>query len=76
MEEYSMTNESDSLLNPSENLRLALAWLIGDAMTAENLEEVFQRFDLSPHEEEFLLRVFAGPESEDEPDNEGEPDNQ
>jgi len=46
-----------SLLPKGEDLRRAVAWLAEHGgWTAELIEEACRRFDLSPADEEFLLR--------------------
>jgi hypothetical protein len=54
---------SDSSLTPKgEDLRRALAWLAEHrGWTLELIEEACQRFDLSPLDEEFLIREFRRP---------------
>jgi hypothetical protein len=53
---------SPSLLPKGEDLRRAVAWLAEHrAWTIELIEEACQRFDLSPADEEFLLREFRKP---------------
>jgi hypothetical protein len=48
-----------SLVPKSEDLRRAVIWLAEHrAWTVELIEEACQRFDLSPVDEEFLLREF------------------
>jgi len=47
------------LVPHGEGLRRALAWLAGHGgWTAALVEEACQRFDLSPADEEFLLRAL------------------
>jgi len=47
------------LLPPHEDLRHAVQWLSGQGpLTPELIEEAARRFDLSPLDEEFLLRHF------------------
>ena len=54
---------SDTLQPKGENLRRAVRWLAeqGDH-SSERVEEAARRFDLSPADEEFLLRHFAEPD--------------
>ena len=50
---------SGSLLPEKEALRRAVQWLAEQARwDAETIEEASRRFDLSPIDEEFLLRHF------------------
>jgi hypothetical protein len=51
---------TDSLLPKGEDLRRAVQWIgeHGDHST-KGVEEAARRFDLSPADEEFLLRHFA-----------------
>ena len=57
-----------SLLPEGEHMRLAVRWLSENApITSRKIEEAGVRFDLSPLEEDFLLREFlqnnkSGPE--------------
>jgi hypothetical protein len=54
-----MTRTPGSLLPDHEGLRRAVEWLIGQpARDARTIEEAARRFDLSPVDEEFLLRHF------------------
>jgi hypothetical protein len=49
----------DALLPEHEGLRRAVQWLSTQASwDAETIEEASRRFDLSPLDEEFLLRHF------------------
>lgn len=51
---------ADSVLPRGENLRRAVKWLGERAEhTPEAVEEAARRFDLSPLEEDFLLRHFV-----------------
>lgn len=46
-----------------ENLRRALRWLSENPpRTSESINEAAMRFDLTPLQEEFLLREFLGGE--------------
>lgn len=48
-----------SLLPDGEHMRLAVRWLSENApITKETINEAGIRFDLSPLEEDFLLREF------------------
>ena len=50
-------NASSSLLPEHEGLRRAIAWLVEQGRwTPELVDEAGRRFDLSPADEEFLLR--------------------
>ena len=50
---------SNSLLPDGEHMRLAVYWLSENApITKKTIEEAGIRFDLSPLEEDFLLREF------------------
>jgi len=54
-----MTKSKQNLLPDGENLRRALHWLSEHApSTAEMINEAACRFDLTPLEEDFLLREF------------------
>ena len=54
-----MTDQS--LLPQGENLRRALEWLSETRNPdASRIEEASRRFDLTPVEEDFLLRHFRG----------------
>lgn len=57
-----MTNTRRGQLQPrGEGLRRALRWLSDEGRhDAAAIDEASRRFDLSPLEEEFLLRNFAG----------------
>lgn len=49
----------DALLPEHEGLRRAVQWLATQpSWDAETIEEASRRFDLSPLDEEFLLRHF------------------
>jgi hypothetical protein len=59
-----------SLLPEHEGLRRAVQWLAAQTTwDAKTIEEASRRFDLSPIDEEFLLRTFRdarrGTDSED-----------
>ena len=57
---------SDRLLPQGESLRRALRWLSDERRhDAAAIEEAARRFDLTPVEEEFLLRHFRLPGPED-----------
>ncbi|NJN39748.1 MAG: hypothetical protein HC807_01240 [Gammaproteobacteria bacterium] len=61
-----MTKNFGSPLPEHEGLRRAVQWLVEQpARNAQAIEEAARRFDLSPVDEEFLLRHFrsvdAGP---------------
>jgi len=59
-----MTKPFGSPLPEHEGLRRAVEWLIGQpARDAPTIEEAARRFDLSPADEEFLLRHFRSPEA-------------
>jgi hypothetical protein len=48
-----------SLLPERQGLRLAVQWLATQtSWDAKTIEEASRRFDLSPNDEEFLLRHF------------------
>ena len=52
---------SDDILPHGEGLRRAVRWLSEQGRhDAAAIEEAAQRFDLTPLEEEFLLRYFSG----------------
>jgi hypothetical protein len=54
--------KADSLLPEGEGLRRALAWLSEQPMRdLQTIEEASRRFNLSPLDEEFLLRHFRNP---------------
>jgi hypothetical protein len=54
-----MTKPFGSPLPDHEGLRRAVEWLIGQpARDAQTIEEAARRFDLSPADEDFLLRHF------------------
>lgn len=54
-----MTKTRGSLLPEHEGLRRAVEWLIEQpARDAQTIEDAARRFDLSPVDEEFLLRHF------------------
>ncbi len=54
-----MSRTPGSLLPEHEGLRRAVEWLIEQpARDAPTIEEAARRFDLSPVDEEFLLRHF------------------
>ena len=51
------------LVPEGENLRRALRWLSENPPpTSERINEAAMRFDLTPLQEEFLLREFLGGE--------------
>lgn len=53
--------DNKSLIPEGENLRRAIVWLSEnskDKMDSIAIEEVSVRFDLTPLEEEFLLKTF------------------
>jgi hypothetical protein len=51
---------SDSLLPEHEGLRRAVAWLAEQPRRdVETIEEASRRFDLSPLDEQFLLKLFS-----------------
>lgn len=51
---------SDEILPRGEGLRRALRWLSDQGRhDAAAIEEAAQRFDLTPLEEDFILRCFA-----------------
>jgi hypothetical protein len=59
-----MTKTRGSLLPDQEGLRRAVEWLIGQPVRdAPTIEEAARRFDLSPMDEEFLLRHFRSVEA-------------
>ena len=59
-----MTKTPGSLLPEHEGLRRAVEWLIGQpTRDAQTIEEAARRFDLSPVDEEFLLRHFRAVEA-------------
>lgn len=52
---------SDDILPHGEGLRRAVRWLSEQGRhDAAAIEEAARRFDLTPLEEEFLLRYFSG----------------
>lgn len=52
-----MTKSTQSLLPEGENLRRAVRWLSEHSPpTAERINQAAYRFDLTPLEEDFLLR--------------------
>jgi hypothetical protein len=52
-------SDKDSVMPEGENLRRAVRWLSEHApVTAGTINEAGVRFDLTPKEEEFLLREF------------------
>jgi hypothetical protein len=54
-----MTKTPGSLLPEHEGLRRAVEWLAGQPVRdATTIQEAARRFDLSPLDEEFLLRHF------------------
>lgn len=54
-----MTRTPGSSLPEHEGLRRAVQWLVEQpARDAQTIEEAARRFDLSPVDEEFLLRHF------------------
>ena len=60
-----MTKTPGSLLPDHEGLRRAVEWLIGQPQRdARTIEEAARRFDLSPVDEEFLLRHFRSGDAE------------
>lgn len=49
------------LLPAHEDLRRAVAWLgTLDRVDLDSIDEASRRFDLSPLDEDFLLRLFRG----------------
>ncbi len=57
-----------SLAPKGEDLRRALGWLAEHGgWTLELLEEACRRFDLSPADEEFLIREFRRLQAQREP---------
>lgn len=51
----------NGLLPEGENLRKAVRWLAEQKdHSARTVQEAARRFDLSPADEEFLLRHFTG----------------
>jgi hypothetical protein len=59
-----MTKTPGSLLPEHEGLRRAVEWLAGQPVRdAQTVEEAARRFDLSPVDEEFLLRHFRSAEA-------------
>ena len=59
-----MTKPFGSPLPEHEGLRRAVEWLIGQPVRdAPTIEEAARRFDLSPADEEFLLRHFRSSEA-------------
>jgi hypothetical protein len=59
-----MTKRWQSLLPERENLRQAVRWISEQPKRdAQTIEEGSRRFDLSPLDEEFLLRHFLVPEA-------------
>ena len=55
-----------SFLPEGENLRRAIQWISDQPQhSAKVLEEACVKFDLTPLEEEFLLRHFLKEESDD-----------
>ena len=49
------------LLPAHEDLRRAVAWLgTLDRVDLDSIDEASRRFDLSPLDEDFLLRIFRG----------------
>ncbi len=60
-----MTNAGDSG-SDHENLRRALEWLAGQPVRdARTIDEACRRFDLSPLDEDFLLRHFRADRSDE-----------
>jgi len=58
-----MTKTPGSLLPEHEGLRRAVEWLTEQPVRdARTIEEAARRFDLSPVDEEFLLRHFRSAE--------------
>lgn len=67
-----MSGNRDPLLPHGEGLRRALRWLSEHApISAASINQACVRFDLTPQEEEFLLREFL----QHSPDTTGEGDN-
>jgi hypothetical protein len=59
-----MVKSADALLPEHEGLRRAVQWLATQrSWDAKTIEEASLRFDLSPLDEEFLLRHFHSAES-------------
>ena len=59
-----MTQKPGSLLPEHEGLRRAVEWLAGQPVRdARTIEEAARRFDLSPVDEEFLLRHLRSAEA-------------
>ena len=51
--------QHDSIVPESDDLRRAVRWISEQGRcTLEVIEEASRRFDLSPADEEFLLRTF------------------
>ncbi|BCX88004.1 hypothetical protein MIN45_P0371 [Methylomarinovum tepidoasis] len=56
----------NGLLPEGENLRKAVRWLAEQQdHSARTVQEAARRFDLSPADEEFLLRHFAETDRQD-----------
>jgi hypothetical protein len=54
-----MKSGNASLLPHGENLRKAVRWLSErDEITGKTIEQASQQYNLSPREEDFLLRIF------------------
>lgn len=54
--------QNDDVLPEGESLRNAVRWLSEqpEPHTFQQVEAASQRFDLSPTDEEFLIRMFLG----------------
>lgn len=51
--------KDEPIIPEGEELRRAVSWISGQGRcTLEVIEEASRRFDLSPADEEFLLRTF------------------
>lgn len=62
---YEGDMQQHPLLPEGEALRRAVRWLAEhEKKTQKLIEEACQRFDLSPADEDFLMRHFLGDESE------------
>jgi hypothetical protein len=54
-----MKSGNTSLLPHGENLRKAVRWLSERGeITGKTIEQASQQYNLSPREEDFLLRIF------------------
>ncbi len=61
-----MSRDTSDIVSKGERLRRAVAWLSDMRRhDAAAVEEAARRFDLSPLQEEFLLRYFRSPAGDD-----------